>query len=167
MEAEALLQKWAKGVGLVLGRWSALQLAVENGWGGDDARGKAEQLGELLIGFVHQEKGQLAHNEVEDYLEECLEEAFHLQVEDGSVGEVTAKLLQLYLELADGNDAGLARLEEAVEVKRRTPRVTHAPEPMEEADPAAGGEGGAAGAPTVDEDGWETVPVKRKGKRNR
>ena len=40
-QAAAALQE---GIGLVFGRWTALQMAVENKWGGPDSRAKADQL---------------------------------------------------------------------------------------------------------------------------
>lgn len=34
-----------EGIDLLLGRWSALQMAIQNEWGGRDTRQKAQQLG--------------------------------------------------------------------------------------------------------------------------
>ncbi|KAJ0657746.1 putative pre-rRNA-processing protein TSR2 [Helianthus annuus] len=33
-----------EGIGLLLGRWSALQMAIQNEWGGRDTRQRAQQL---------------------------------------------------------------------------------------------------------------------------
>ena len=53
-EAGAVFQE---GVGLVLSRWSALQLAIENEWGGRDSRLKAEQLVSDIISWVNHSIG--------------------------------------------------------------------------------------------------------------
>ena len=50
-EAEAAL---GEAIRLVFGRWTALQMAVENQWGGRDSRAKADQFGEsILFWFCH------------------------------------------------------------------------------------------------------------------
>ena len=43
LTAEAVNQL-REGIDLLLGRWSALQMAIQNEWGGRDTRQKAQQL---------------------------------------------------------------------------------------------------------------------------
>ncbi|VAH14594.1 unnamed protein product [Triticum turgidum subsp. durum] len=47
-QAAAALQE---GIGLVFGRWTALQMAVENKWGGPDSRAKADQLAASILSW--------------------------------------------------------------------------------------------------------------------
>lgn len=54
VEAEAIFRE---GVALVLSRWSALQLAVDNEWGGRDSRRKSEQLAADVFSWFTQSKG--------------------------------------------------------------------------------------------------------------
>jgi hypothetical protein len=44
-------------VGLVFGRWTVLQMAVENQWGGRDSRAKADQLGTSILSWFCRSKG--------------------------------------------------------------------------------------------------------------
>ena len=46
-----------EGIGLVFSRWSALQMAVENEWGGRDSRLKADQIGSDIVYWFTQSKG--------------------------------------------------------------------------------------------------------------
>jgi pre-rRNA-processing protein TSR2 len=48
-----------EGIGLVFGRWTALQMAVENQWGGRDSRAKADQLAESILSWFANSKGIL------------------------------------------------------------------------------------------------------------
>ena len=51
------LPLFQEGIGLVLSRWSALQLAVENEWGGRDSRRKVELLCSDILTWFTQNKG--------------------------------------------------------------------------------------------------------------
>lgn len=53
-EAAAQLQE---GIGLVLTRWTALQMAIENEWGGRDTREKSNQLNVDIFSAFTQSKG--------------------------------------------------------------------------------------------------------------
>nr|CAB3498778.1 unnamed protein product [Digitaria exilis] len=53
-EASAAL---GQGIGLVFGRWTALQIAVENQWGGRDSRAKADQLAASILSWFCNSRG--------------------------------------------------------------------------------------------------------------
>jgi len=53
-EAAAAL---GEGIRLVFGRWTALQMAVENQWGGRDSRAKADQFGESIHSWFCRTRG--------------------------------------------------------------------------------------------------------------
>ncbi|KAM3400975.1 hypothetical protein ACQJBY_005660 [Aegilops geniculata] len=55
-QANAALQE---GIGLVFGRWTALQMAVENEWGGPDSRAKADQLAASILSWFTNSKGTI------------------------------------------------------------------------------------------------------------
>lgn len=50
-----------EGICLILSRWSALQLAVENEWGGRGSRQLADQLGSDIFSWFTQSKGNWVH----------------------------------------------------------------------------------------------------------
>jgi pre-rRNA-processing protein TSR2 len=47
-----------EGCALSFGRWTALQLGVENEWGGSESRQKAQHLLEEVIAWFYSSKGQ-------------------------------------------------------------------------------------------------------------
>ena len=178
-EAAGLRERWGRGCALAMGRWGALGLAVENGWGGaEGAEERARGLCAAAAELVAREKGQLARYEVEEFLEDEAERLFMLQCEDGSVEEVALELLELYAALARGDNAPLEALEQVAAQPLRRPRAVRVEEEPGGAGGGGGGEsrgvGGGGGAEPEaeaaagpDPDGWETVPArgKRKGRR--
>lgn len=55
-ESESIFKE---GIGLVLSRWSALQIAVENEWGGRDSYRKADLLASEIFSWFTQSTGTL------------------------------------------------------------------------------------------------------------
>lgn len=51
-------EKFTEGIYLTLSKWSALQLAVENEWGGRNSVQIAEQLGSDIFSWFTQTKGK-------------------------------------------------------------------------------------------------------------
>lgn len=49
--------KFEEGVQLLLTKWTALQLAVENQWGGRDSRDKAEDMYDEILEWFYKRKG--------------------------------------------------------------------------------------------------------------
>ena len=47
------------GVGLILSRWTALQLAIHNGWGGSSSHIKAQQFHDDIVSWMAQSKGNI------------------------------------------------------------------------------------------------------------
>eukprot|EP00887_Chlorella_sp_A99_P002522 scaffold6.g2522.t1 len=72
-----------EGCAIVFSRWTALQLGVDNEWGGPDSRKKAQQALEEVINWFYTDKGQ-DMNDLEDFLDEVLQMDFNIQAEDGS-----------------------------------------------------------------------------------
>jgi pre-rRNA-processing protein TSR2 len=58
-QAAAALQE---GIGLIFGRWTALQMAVENEWGGRDSRAKADQLAASILSWFTNSRGMSMHS---------------------------------------------------------------------------------------------------------
>lgn len=61
MTAEAAAQ-FGDGINMVLHRWAALRMAVENEWGGRGSLQKAQELGQNLFNFLSQSKGILRNS---------------------------------------------------------------------------------------------------------
>ncbi|XP_042043748.1 pre-rRNA-processing protein TSR2-like [Salvia splendens] len=74
------------GIQMVVSRWAALRMAIENGWGGRDSLHKSQQLGHNLFNFLTQSKDQVYIVDVEDILYEFMD-SLNTEIQDGSVEE--------------------------------------------------------------------------------
>ncbi|CAN8265393.1 unnamed protein product [Cochlearia groenlandica] len=91
-----------EGIGLILSRWTAMRAAVENGWGGRDSVEKAERTVSDVFDYFTQSKDPTDFDGLADILERGLND-LNTVADDGSLDEVTDKLLDLYYECLDGN----------------------------------------------------------------
>lgn len=78
----------AEGINLVFGRWTALQMAVENQWGGRDSRAKADQFGESLHSWFCRSRGTYSSFSI-------LGLFTPLEASSGSLGAQSSNLSQL------------------------------------------------------------------------
>ncbi|EAZ43285.1 hypothetical protein OsJ_27881 [Oryza sativa Japonica Group] len=81
-----------EGIGLVFGRWTALQMAVENQWGGRDSRAKADQLAESILSWFANSKGKHYYEDLVDMMYDTVSKSFNADFEDGSVEEIRIPL---------------------------------------------------------------------------
>jgi hypothetical protein len=76
-----------EGVAMVFYRWTALQLGVQNEWGGANSADKAQQLLEDTLGWFYSRKDH-EPSDLEQALDEALQVDFNIQSEDGSPYQV-------------------------------------------------------------------------------
>ncbi|XP_025888055.1 uncharacterized protein [Solanum lycopersicum] len=98
-EAAAQLQE---GIGLVLTRWTALQMAIENEWGGRDTREKSNQLNVDIFSAFTQSKEKVYMDDIEEILDEFMI-SLNTEVNDGSLEEVAEKLMYMHEECLEGD----------------------------------------------------------------
>ncbi|KDP23617.1 hypothetical protein JCGZ_23450 [Jatropha curcas] len=101
-----------EGIFLVLSRWSALQLAVQNEWGGRGSGQLANQLGADVLSWFTQSKEPLYIDDLENILDEGLL-SLNTMIEDGSVEEVAEKLMIMHEECLEGNYNSIENLRQA------------------------------------------------------
>ncbi|XP_068311994.1 uncharacterized protein [Pyrus communis] len=118
-EAGSVFQE---GIGLVLSRWSALQLAVENEWGGRDSRRKAEQLVADIFSWFNHSTEPLYIDDSEDMLNEAML-SLNTMTEDGSIEEVGEKLMIMLEECLYCNFKSIESLREANQRRVALPHV--------------------------------------------
>ncbi|PHT41001.1 hypothetical protein CQW23_19855 [Capsicum baccatum] len=107
-EAAAQLQE---GIGMVLSRWTALQMAIENEWGGRGTREKSNQLNIDIFFAFSQSKEQVYMDDIEEILDEFMI-SLNTEVNDGSLEEVAEKLMYMHEECLDGNFNSIKMLRE-------------------------------------------------------
>ncbi|KAG8087968.1 hypothetical protein GUJ93_ZPchr0010g10517 [Zizania palustris] len=98
-----------EGIGLVFGRWTALQMAVENQWGGRDSRAKADQLAASILSWFSS-KGEHCYNDLVDMMYDVVSESFNADFEDGSIEEVAKHLLTMHEECLQRNYSSVEKL---------------------------------------------------------
>lgn len=177
-----------EGIGLVFGRWTALQMAVENQWGGRDSRAKADQLAESILSWFANSKGKHYYEDLVDMMYGTVSKSFNADFEDGSVEEVAEQLLIMHEECLQSNYSSVEKLRNsraqgnAVSQSRKMVVDGDDDSSDDEDDDDDGepsmmdNEAGSAEKMAVDEpkpskpvpdaDGWTTVPPRRGRGKN-
>ncbi|PKA51921.1 hypothetical protein AXF42_Ash008150 [Apostasia shenzhenica] len=106
-EAISLLEE---GISLVLSRWTALQMAVENEWGGRDSRRKYDELASSIFSWFIQTKEPRYIDDLENILDESMVGSFNTEIEDGSIEEVSEQLMITHEDLLQGNFQSIENL---------------------------------------------------------
>ncbi|XP_057962512.1 pre-rRNA-processing protein TSR2-like isoform X1 [Malania oleifera] len=112
LSADAVTQL-KEGIDLLLLRWSALQIAVHNEWGGRDSARKSEQFSSVIFSWFTQSKEPLYIDDLEDMLDKNMVSLFNTEIEDGSTEEVAEKLMVMHEECLEGNYKSIEKLREA------------------------------------------------------
>ena len=92
-----------EGLAGILARWTALQLAITNEWGGADSVQKGNEAVEELCDWFLKRKGGKYAEDLEELLIEILGDDFNVQCEDGSPREVARIACQMYEQVAQGD----------------------------------------------------------------
>ncbi|XP_068964355.1 pre-rRNA-processing protein TSR2 homolog isoform X1 [Petaurus breviceps papuanus] len=101
--AEQACALFAAGVRAVLEAWPALQIAVENSFGGAHSREKALWLGGVVRDYFVQ-NADLEQDEVEDFLAAIMSAEFDTLVEDGSLPQVSQQLQTMFRYYQSGEE---------------------------------------------------------------
>ena len=99
-----------RGVKAVFDRWTALQLAIVNAWGGTESEQKARDAEEEIAEWFASKKSKDAL-ELGDMLIEIMGDDFNVTCEDGSEREVANALSTMYEQCAVGNYEMVTRIE--------------------------------------------------------
>lgn len=110
------LNLFSEGISLVLSRWTALQMAIENQWGGRDSREKSHDLASSILSWFTQSKEPLYIDDLENILDESMAVSFNTEIEDGSVQEVAEKLMIMHEDCLKGNYESIEKLRNSVTV---------------------------------------------------
>nr|XP_027120848.1 pre-rRNA-processing protein TSR2 homolog [Coffea arabica] len=92
-----------EGISMLLSRWTALQMAVQNQWGGRDSFMKSQQLAYEINSWFSQPKVSLHIEDLESLLHERLLLSFNTEIEDGSIEEIAEQLMTMHEESLHGN----------------------------------------------------------------
>ncbi|XP_007117835.1 pre-rRNA-processing protein TSR2 homolog isoform X1 [Physeter macrocephalus] len=103
--------------------WPALQIAVENGFGGVHSQEKAEWLGGAVEEYFFR-NADLELDEVEDFLGELMTNEFDTVVEDGSLPQVSQQLQTMFHHFQRGDRAALKEMASLITQRKCKVRAT-------------------------------------------
>jgi hypothetical protein len=102
---EAHAPAFREGLAGLLARWTALQLAILNEWGGAESAQKGDAACDELADWFLRRKGGKYAEDLEELLVEILGDDFNVQCEDGSPREVAKVACEMYERVAQGDYA--------------------------------------------------------------
>ncbi|KAM5221676.1 pre-rRNA-processing protein TSR2 homolog [Ctenodactylus gundi] len=111
------------GIHAVMEAWPALQIAVENGFGGVHSQEKAEWLGGAVEDYFIR-NDDLKLDEVEDFLGDLMSNEFDTVVEDGSLPQVSQQLQAMFCHFQRGDRAALKEMTSRVAQRKCRVMVT-------------------------------------------
>ncbi|KAJ1674393.1 rRNA accumulation- protein [Spiromyces aspiralis] len=106
-----------EGIDHVFAKWTALLLAVENGWGGPDSQEKRDWMVDMVVDLFDQKGKNVEPEDIEDRLIQIMSDEFNTVLDDGSAETVSQIIYKLYHECIHGNHSTVDRL-----LKERTER---------------------------------------------
>ncbi|KAK3141764.1 hypothetical protein QOZ80_4BG0338040 [Eleusine coracana subsp. coracana] len=106
-EARAVL---GEAIRLVFSRWTALQVAVEDQWGGRDSRAKADQFGESILSWFCRSKGPHFFEDLVDMMEDKISEFLNADLDHDSVEDVADQLLIIHEQCLQSNYSFIEKL---------------------------------------------------------
>ncbi|XP_074342132.1 uncharacterized protein LOC141679563 [Apium graveolens] len=107
--------KLQEGIQLLLSQWSSLQVAVENEFGGPDSRRKSQQLPVDLFSWFTKSAGPIYIDDLENMLDDFML-SLNTELDDGSIEEISEKLMIMHEECLEGNFMSIERLRDAPRV---------------------------------------------------
>ncbi|XP_038154332.1 pre-rRNA-processing protein TSR2 homolog [Cyprinodon tularosa] len=170
--SKASRELFTEGVRAVLQTWPVLQIAVDNGFGGVYGQQKADWMVDVVQQYFH-DNADLQRWEVEDFLSQLLDQEFNTVVEDGSLPQVSTRLLELFAQWQQG---ALQQLQHTIQTltqsKTQRAKVTAPPtQSDEESDEETQVMEVEASSPSVsgvpppppqdEDDGWTVVRRKK------
>lgn len=114
MTVDAFSQ-FSLGVSMILQRWTALNICIEQDLAGPSSALKRTELYESIISYFRDEGIKLTVDELENSLYWYFDETFNLDLEDDSSKDVAERLCEMYQEVCvDGKFDKVERLRELV-----------------------------------------------------
>ncbi|ORX68390.1 hypothetical protein DL89DRAFT_294281 [Linderina pennispora] len=99
-------EAFIEGVDHIFARWTALELAVKNGWGGRNSQTKREDMVDEIVNHFDdlvKKKKKPEPSDLEDLLLDIMSEDFNITLEDNSAIEVARSICSIFAECLTGN----------------------------------------------------------------
>ncbi|KAD7480066.1 hypothetical protein E3N88_03202 [Mikania micrantha] len=102
-----------EGIDLLLGKWTALQMAIHNEWGGRDTRQKVQQLTVEIHQWLIRPSEALYIDELENLLDDFML-SLNTEIDDGSIEEIANELMIMHKECLEGKFALIEQLRQSI-----------------------------------------------------
>ncbi|PVV00881.1 hypothetical protein BB560_004721 [Smittium megazygosporum] len=89
-------QAFIEGVNIIFRDWTALDMAVKNGWGGPDSLDKRDWFIDVIIDVFDKRGSKIDEDYIQDMLEQIMEDEFECILEDDSPYQVAKLVCQLF-----------------------------------------------------------------------
>ncbi|KAI9316599.1 Pre-rRNA-processing protein TSR2-domain-containing protein [Dichotomocladium elegans] len=171
-----------EGANYIFKSWTALNLAVEQDWGGVDSAEKRDWMIDVVVDYFDKHGKKLDVDDIEDILSQIMVDEFQTILEDDSAHLVAKHLVELYHQCVRGNFAEVERLRQ--KQASRSNVVSRSQAQVNDDDEVSNDDGddednddhqGNSGAdsmdvdgpparpePEIDEDGFQTVSYRKR-----
>lgn len=105
-----------------LTEWPALQLAIDQGMGGSNARQKQTWMGQVIYDFLLLNKHVVDEDELYDYIADIMDNEFDTIVDDGSMSILTSRIKHFCKLQVANNEQELNNI---LEQKRSDAKITN------------------------------------------
>jgi len=180
---------FARGVIARLALWSTLRIAMQEGWGGPDAKQKSSWIASMIVDSFEEESEQPDEQYIEEMLLQIMADEFEAVLEDDSAANVAKDIVRMWIETKEGKDDTVKKFEGLVDkIKEKRIEVkenVESDEDWEDDEDDEDGEGYSndeddnaphliehrapqpcnRNVPVVDDDGFTLVQGKGKGRR--
>jgi pre-rRNA-processing protein TSR2 len=106
---------FARGVIARLAVWSTLRIAVQENWGGPDAKQKPTWIASTIVDSFQEEAEQPDEQYIEEMLLQIMTDEFEAVLEDDSAVSVAKDIVRMWLETKEGEDDTVRKYEELAE----------------------------------------------------
>ncbi|OMJ16600.1 Pre-rRNA-processing protein TSR2 [Smittium culicis] len=89
-------EAFIEGTDNILFKWTALELAVKNEWGGPNSIEKRDWIVDVVVDLFDKKGSKLEEDYIAELLEQIMEDEFETVLEDNSAQFVAKHLLELY-----------------------------------------------------------------------
>lgn len=120
---------FAKGVIARLALWPALQIAVQNGWGGPDSAQKRTWIASVIVDTFEEQPTPPDAEYIEEILLQIMDDEFETIIEDQSAESVARDITNLWKDIHLGDLTGLQRLEQQANATPNRPILARAGPP--------------------------------------
>ncbi|KAJ1959490.1 rRNA accumulation- protein [Dipsacomyces acuminosporus] len=106
-------EAFIEGVDHIFAKWTALELAVQNGWGGRNSQEKRDSMVDEVVNYFDElisKKKKPEPSDIEELLLDIMDEDFNIMLEDNSAIEVAKDLCKVFVECIKGNFATVDKL---------------------------------------------------------